>query len=337
MGALIVGLTIALAPITEAPATTASDAHAGAGMLPQMAAPGQGATNAAAQDQARAEDTAAGQSAVTTAPPPIDKSSDQILRVDSTGELVAAFERMNYSFSDVLEGEPVPRVLLTRLPTDLGDINDVSLRKSVFFNVMLPLVLRVNEDIAQDRQRLLALRQSIEDGAELSAGDRTWLAALAQRYRAEPDDLDTLVARVDTVPPSMALAQAAVESGWGTSEFTQSGNVLFGVITTSGNGIHGATGHVYAVYQRLIDATAGYVRTLNTHPAYISFRAVRSDLRARNETLDGHLLMGELHAYSELGDEYIAYIRNVMRINDLQLVDEARLAQADTTVTADLL
>ena len=344
LGTLIVGLTIAAPAAMQAFATTSGgDAIALTGEGSVRDADGDGLSPLTAGSAAA---TPAGLNAdATTAvtiggalvPPPIDKGSDRILRVATAGDLVTTFERMDYSFSAVQEGEPVPRVLLTRMPEDLASIDDVSVRKSVFFNVMLPLVLRVNEEVEEDRLRLLALRRDVEAGIAPSVEDQAWLADLAERYRADSDDFDTLVARVDIVPPSMALAQAAVESGWGTSEFTQRGNVLFGVITTSSNGIHGATGHVYAVYQRLIDATAGYVRTLNTHPAYIGFRALRSDLRDRDETLHGHVLMGQLQAYSELGEEYIDYIRRVIRINDLHLIDEARLTRPPLTETADLL
>ena len=114
----------------------------------------------------------------------------------------------------------------------------------------------------------------------------------------------------------MALAQAAVESGWGTSRLARRGNALFG--QTAGSGGH-------AEFDRLIDGTAAYARNLNTHAAYAEFRALRADMRARGLRLDGDQLVGTLLAYSERGAAYVRAVRSLLRYNELGLADLVRL------------
>ncbi len=213
--------------------------------------------------------------------PPIDKESEAVLVVGSADELVAAFEALGFSYRTVRdEGVPVPRVLVASLPDDLEALQSVRLRKSVFFNTMLPIVQRVNESIRAERARLFPLRARLAAGEAPAAADRDWLDALAGRYEVDDGDLDDLAVRVDIVPPSMVLAMAALESGWGTSGIARSGNTLFGQITTAADGMASSTGHVYARFDSLYDSTAAYARNLNTHPARRRFRALRAARRA---------------------------------------------------------
>ena len=255
----------------------------------------------------------------------VDKTSDRVLSVTSAGELADTFEQMGLDLDAIRQGRPVPRVFLSDLPNDLDSIDSVSLRKSIFLNTLLPLMLAANEEIAAERTRLLALRGRIAQGETPAPQEQAWLDELSERYEADPGDFDVLVSRVDTVPPSMALAQSAVETGWGTSSLARRGNAMFGMITSPGNGIRSSTGHEYAAYDQLIDATVAYVHNLNTHPAYIEFRRARAQQRAAGQAPDGHLLIGELHAYSELGGTYIDYVRQIIRANELQALDGSRL------------
>ena len=261
------------------------------------------------------------------AEPPIDKSSERVLRIGTADELIAMFEAIGFSYVDVRDaGLAVPRLQVAAFPRDIGDLDTLFLRKSAFFNTLLPIVLQVNESILQDRRRLLAARARLRDGEPLTPADYHWLSDLADRYRIADRDLDDLVVRVDVVPPSMALAMAAVESGWGTSRLARQGNALFGQITTSGTGMAASSGHTYARFATLRDSVAAYAMNLNTHAAYRDFRAMRTDMRRNDETLSGYQLMGTLLHYSELRDRYIAYVRRVMRDDDMSLFDDARLA-----------
>ncbi|WP_052121238.1 glucosaminidase domain-containing protein [Inquilinus limosus] len=254
-----------------------------------------------------------------SAVPPIDKTSDLVLKVDSAGKLSEIFDSADYALADVRDGEAdVPRLLVEAMPGDLRHLDSTDLRKDVFFNTLLPLVLRVNEDIRHDRDRLLALQGLQRLGLAPSAESRAWLAELSARYEVADGDIDALLLRVDVIPVSLALAQAAVESGWGTSYSAQRRNALFG--QTAGSAVR------YAAFDRLIDGVASYARNLNTHPAYSGFRARRAALRAARLELDGYDLASTLTRYSTRGTAYIRDVRAMIRGNDLAELDSARLA-----------
>ncbi|WP_343713830.1 glucosaminidase domain-containing protein [Inquilinus sp.] len=254
-----------------------------------------------------------------SAVPPIDKTSDLVLKVDSAGKLSEIFDSADYALADVRDGEAdVPRLLVEAMPGDLRHLDSTDLRKDVFFNALLPLVLRVNEDIRHDRDRLLALQGLQRLGLAPSAESRAWLTELSERYDVADGDIDALLLRVDVIPPSLALGQAAVESGWGTSYSAQRRNALFG--QTAGSAVR------YAAFDRLIDGVASYARNLNTHPAYAGFRARRAALRAARLELDGYDLASTLTRYSTRGTAYIRDVRAMIRGNDLAELDSARLA-----------
>ena len=267
------------------------------------------------------------------AAPPIDKDSERVMRVASTGDLIEVFDTLGYDFSAVRDrGMAVPRVFLAELPADYSEGADASQRVDLFLNMLLPLTLLVNEDIEADRARLESLNEQLTAGATLSEDDTEWLRQLAETYKVDSETLGaetiaSLLHRVDIVPPSMALAQGAVESGWGTSSLARNANALFG--QTGSSGVRASTGHTYATFDRLIDAVEAYAYNLNTNRAYESFRNLRAEQRAAGEQPDGMTLMGGLMAYSELGDEYIRYIRNMIRTYDLDRVDSARLQTVD--------
>jgi Bax protein len=146
--------------------------------------------------------------------------------------------------------------------------------------------------------------------------ERIWLEDLADRYGTPADRIDELVRRVDIVPPSMAIAQGGVESGWGTSLAARTGNALFGQIRAGSP----------QPFTNVGEATDAYITNLNTHPAYAGFRVARAALRERGENLSGYNLIGSLLRYSELGQEYVRFVRQIMRENELSDFDKARLS-----------
>ena len=242
------------------------------------------------------------------------------------------FRRLDYDLDAVLSGDDgVPRIFLGVMPRDLGAIRQTARRKALFFQTMLPLVLRVNEEIVTNRRRLWQLRHRLRVGERLSAVDRLWLVVMAERYGVRRDDLDGMAQRVDTIPVSLALAQAAEESGWGTSRFAREGNAMFGEWTFSAtaglkprNRDQGASHRVRA-FDRLIDSVRAYAHNLNTHRAYREFRSQRAALRRQGRPLDGTALAGALHRYSERGADYVAGIRAIISANDLSRLDGVRL------------
>ena len=256
--------------------------------------------------------------------------------MDDTMLLAEAFADMGYDLENVKRsGAAVPRVYLVKLPGDLHAVPEVSLKKTVFFHTMLPLILQENERILADRRRLMRIKTEKALGQKVSPGDRLWLAVLADRYKTSDDKLQTLLARVDVIPPSLALSQAAEESGWGTSRFAQRGNALFGQWTSADD--HGLVpkdreagmAHKIKAFGTLGQSVSAYMRNLNTHAAYRSLRKVRTQLRAKGAPMDGHILTGALTKYSERGEKYVDSIRLIIEANDLRPLDDARLTSDD--------
>lgn len=248
--------------------------------------------------------------------------------------LAKRFEKIGYDLDRVRDdGHFVPRIFLARLPNDLHAVPEVELKKTVFFKTMLPLVLQENERILKDRKRLIRLRVEKNLGNKLEARDRLWLAVLAERYKVKDDNINELLRRVDVVPPSLAMAQAAEESGWGTSRFAQVGNALFGQWTTAGgDGIvpedrPDGMDHKVRKFGTLTQSVAAYMRNLNTHRAYREFRRTRQSDRRKGAALDGYDLAATLSSYSARGDEYISSIRSIIDANALRALDEAKLSR----------
>jgi len=251
-------------------------------------------------------------------------------------ELAGFFRDVSYTLNDVRQGFAVPPIKVERVPDDLGS-KEGSERKLLFITALLPVILEVNQRVLAEREQLARLRdRMIGEGSEaLSLFDRAWLQQLAGRYEinAEQIDrgfLDELMRRVDIVPPSMAIAQSGIESGWGTSFAARAGNALFGQIQSVGQ-------HTVSVswkpgagmpqpFANVGEAAEAYVVNLNTHPAYVAFRAERAAMRERGETPDGYRLIGQLLRYSERGAGYVQFVRQVMREDSLTDFDKAKLS-----------
>ena len=225
----------------------------------------------------------------------------------------------------------VPRIGLSSMPPSWQALGDSDKRKRLFIAAVLPLVLAANENIADDRARLLAMA---ERSSRLSSRERIWLAETARRYRTDPDDWKRLLRRVDEVPASLAVAQAAIESGWGTSRFARQGNALFGQWTwNSAEGMKpkqarsGLGNYAIKRYPSLYASVADYMRNLNSQDAYAEFRRTRAGQRAANTGFDGASLAATLSRYSEERAVYVRKLRTVIASNKLKRLDVARLAQ----------
>ncbi len=249
------------------------------------------------------------------------------------------FEKCGYTIDHWRSGDrSVPRLYLERVPTrwrkEVAPELPVELKKRYFFFAYAPLVLESNEDILADRARLLELTER----ASRSAAEQEWLRNLCGLYRVDAgqgdvpaEALGELVRRVDAVPPSLALAQAAVESAWSTSRFADLGNALFGQWTWGDDGItpkeqrdHLGNYKIKA-FATPEQSIAAYMHNLNTHHSYGDFRAERAKMREADKTLSGNELAGTLLAYSEKGQEYVETLRSVIRVNHLPATDEAYL------------
>jgi Bax protein len=231
-------------------------------------------------------------------------------------ELAGFFRDVAYSLTDIRLGEAVPPIRVERVPADLVN-KDGNERKALFITAILPVVLDVNQRVLAEREQLLYLRDKMAMAPmSISPIERIWLEDLADRYEASVNDIDELVRRVDIVPPSMAIAQGGVESGWGTSPAARSTNALFGQIRAGSP----------QPFTNVAQATDAYITNLNTHRAYAAFRVARAALREQGEPLDGYRLVGSLLRYSEMGQDYVKFVRQIMRENDLSDFDKARLS-----------
>jgi len=257
--------------------------------------------------------------------------------------LLSLWREQDYRIEDVRSGSlAVPRVLLAAMPRDMADDLDPDARKDLFLKTMLPLVLLANEEIARDRARLQRLHALRQAGYALAAADQAWLAGLATRYGVGDTGAagtKLLLQRVDIVPPSLTLAQAAEESGWGTSRFAQQGNALFGQLTWSSqhDGIvprdrKPGERHRFRSFQDLLGSVQAYMHNLNTHRAYMEFRRQRAALRRAGKPVSGYLLAGHIEQYSERGSDYIAAVRGLIRSNRLGDFDSAVLHEDDQQI-----
>ncbi len=273
---------------------------------------------------------------ITDAGGPISRASTGMLtrpvRRHTVHALSETFAGLDYDLEAVTAGEAeVPRLFLASLPVDMGEIREIEARKSLFFRAVLPLVLQVNEEINTDRKRLWDLRYRLRVGEKLDAVDRLWVIVAAERYGVDAEDPDALARRMDVVPPSLVLAQAAIETGWGTSRFVREGNALFGQWTFSATGelvpLRRDPGKKHRVrpFTSLLDSVRVYMQNLNTHRSYQAFREARSRMRHDCVPLDGSLLAGHLNRYSEKGETYVTMIRATIGSNGLGRFDDVRL------------
>ena len=170
----------------------------------------------------------------------------------------------------------------------------------------------------------------------MGKADRNWIAALGHRYDSDPQDIRKLLRRVDMIPPSLAIAQAAEESGWGTSRFALEANAVFGQWTfRKGEGVvpmrrDPGKQHEVRSFKGLQQSVDAYMRNLNIHWAYRDFRYRRSELRSKHKIMTGFELVGTLLKYSQQGPKYIATIRTIMQTNGLGEFDDARLQSLGT-------
>jgi Bax protein len=265
-----------------------------------------------------------------------DRTVDAMLR---------RFEQEGFDLADLRNANgqvEVPRIFLASLPVDIADVNLTEKRKRAFLKVMLPHILRENERITADRERLQQLHQRMQAGTTLSVRDQRWLEQMAELYGVDDVDMAELLNRVDAIPPALALAQAVEESGWGTSRFALMGNAVFGMWTWNpGSGLvpeNRPDGETYEVqrFKSLEHSVAAYMRNLNTKASYREFRDRRATMRDRNVTPDSVQLAGTLHRYSVRGQDYIRTIRSIMKSNGLDQFDAARLADEPAPLLSTL-
>ena len=236
------------------------------------------------------------------------------------------FEDTNYKLDDVRKSKLVKPIALTLLPAEIKMIENVKKRKEFFIQIILPLILEENKKINLDRKRLF----NIINKSNNSSLEKKWLERKYKQYGIPSKDLSVLKIRMDIIPVSLAIAQAAKETGWGTSRFAQQGNALFGQWTWSGEGLKPKEaekneGHKVMKFNILQASVRAYQRNINTHYSYQDFRLARAKLRDLGETLDSMILSSYLDKYAETGNQYVKVLQKIILQNNLKDFDDAKL------------
>ncbi len=254
-----------------------------------------------------------------------NKSEIDLVRFD-VKEVNSVFNQNNYNLKDARNNKLIKPVGIYLLPDDIKNISNSKERKEIFIKIVLPLILKENNKIRIDRQRLFAILNK-NSNTEI---EKKWLEKKYKQYGVRRNDLSTLKIRMDEIPVSLAIAQAAKETGWGTSRFALKGNALFGQWTWSGEGLKPKNAdegkdHKVMKFHNLQLSVRAYLRNLNTHSSYKNLRKARTELRNQNKALDSIVLSKHLDKYAETGNQYIEVLQKIIEQNNLKDFDEARL------------
>ena len=245
------------------------------------------------------------------------------LNAETTSNL---FEDLGYDLKGIRAGQKVKPIYLTKLPKDLKTLGNTKKKRELFIKIVLPLILDENEKIQKDREKLFSILNKNFN----TVGERVWLKRRFKEYKIEDKDLSKLKMRMNIIPVSIALAQAANESGWGTSRFALEGNALFGQWTWSKKGISPKNQdpdktHKVLQFQVLKASVRAYKNNLNTHNAYKEFREKRAQLSGDSGKFTGLDLAKYLKRYAANGEQYIRILEDIIVKNSLTDFDKANL------------
>ena len=246
-----------------------------------------------------------------------------------TDTVLSLFEDVEYDLKQVRYQKKVKPIYFTQFPKDLDEIKDTQLKKETFIKIVLPLVVAENDKILNDRMKL----KKIVSKKMTSDKEKLWLRQKLREYKVKNSDMKELQKRMDIIPVSIALAQAAKESGWGTSRFALEGNAIFGQWTWTGQGIEPLNkgkheGHKILRFPILRASVKAYKNNLNTHKVYSEFREKRSKLRKRNRKIKGTELTDTLDKYAQTGKEYTKILEQIINQNDLSDFETVRLTNS---------
>ena len=256
-------------------------------------------------------------------------------------EHIEWLESQNW-WGEVHRGEDllVPHALITGIPANWGKEAGklpVAIKKELFYRYMAPLILHANAMVMQRRERLAVMEATLASEGSLSTEDREWLQLVAPLLRidaatkSDAEFVKEALYKLDIIPAGLALGQAAYESGYGTSRFAAEGNALFGQWTFGGEGLTPQQqrkelgDHRIASFEWPFDSVRGYFLNINSHPAYEPFRKLRAKRRANGLPLTSDALADGLISYSERGQEYVDTLKSIIRVNKLDIADEATL------------
>tara|TARA_B100000900_G_scaffold413607_1_gene438013 strand:- start:612 stop:2138 length:1527 start_codon:yes stop_codon:yes gene_type:complete len=246
-----------------------------------------------------------------------------------TETVLSLFEDVEYDLKTVRYQKKVKPIYFTQFPKDLDEIKNTQLKKETFIKIVLPLVVAENEKILDDKIKL----KRISSKKMTSDKEKSWLRLKLREYKVKNSDIAELNKRMDIIPASIALAQAAKESGWGTSRFALEGNAIFGQWTWTGQGIEPLNkgkheGHKILRFPILRASVKAYKNNLNTHKGYSEFREKRHSLRKRNKSIRGLELTDTLDRYAQTGKEYTDILEKIIKQNDLSDFETVQLTNS---------
>ena len=245
---------------------------------------------------------------------PYDPENDYTL---NTQTVLNLFKDLEYDLDDVRNEKIVKPIYFTRLPKDLHEMKSVTRKKETFLKILLPLVVAENARIKKDKKYLLKILKENQNKKNIN-----WINKKYKQYKISNKNINELMERMDVIPASIALAQGAKESGWGTSRFALEGNAIFGQWTWNGVGIEplekvDGQKHKILKFPILRASVKAYITNLNTHSGYKNFRKKRLELRENNKNLSGLDLIHELSNYAQTGKEYTKILEKIIKQNDL--------------------
>ena len=247
------------------------------------------------------------------------------------------FKDTKYNLKKIRKDKIVKPVIISLLPNEIKKIENTKKRKNLFIQIVLPLILEENNRIRVDRRKLFSiLNKNINSNLE-----KRWINKKFKQYGVVNKDLSTLKIRMDMVPVSLAIAQSAKETGWGTSRFALEGNALFGQWTWEGEGIKpsGAdtnSTHKVMKFKVLKASVRAYIRNLNTHRSYKSFRRVRAEQRDNFQKFNSLELANHLDKYAETGKEYVKILKQIIKQNSLTDFDDAKILPTTTQLKSSI-
>ena len=246
-----------------------------------------------------------------------------------TETVLNLFKDVDYDLSQVRNKKLVKPIYFTQFPKDLNELQSTRLKKDTFIKIVLPLIVAENERILADRKKL----KRITKKKKTSDLEKQWLRQKLLEYKVKKGNMDELLNRMDIIPTSIALAQAAKESGWGTSRFALEGNAIFGQWTWSGNGIapldrESNKNHKILKFPILRASVKAYQNNLNTHKSYANFRNKRLAMREKNKDISGLELTETLKNYAQTGTEYIKILNQIIKQNRLTDFEPVRLVNS---------
>jgi len=250
-----------------------------------------------------------------------------------TETVLNLFEDVNYDLNIVRKNKKVKPIYFTQFPRDLDELQSVKLKKETFIKIVLPLIVAENEKILEDRNKLKKITKKKMTTEE----EKQWLRQKLLEYKVKNSKLDELEKRMDIIPTSLALAQAAKESGWGTSRFALEGNAMFGQWTWTGNGIEPLfkdknKTHKILKFPILRASVKSYINNLNSHKSYRKLREIRFELRNKNRKIEGLKLTETLDNYAETGKDYTKTIEQIIKENRLSDFEPVTLTKSKKVI-----